>query len=71
MNRISLLAASHGTTKCEALQCLVDEAASANEKALKILEDHPDAYDAYRRFSCGFISFHATLKRYRLDELNL
>ncbi|KAF9467087.1 isoprenoid synthase domain-containing protein [Collybia nuda] len=71
VNRISLLAACRGSTKVEALRCLVNEAVTANDKILKILEPHRDSCNAYGRFSSGFIEFHVTLKRYRLDELEL
>jgi hypothetical protein len=71
VNRISLLAQCQGSEKTQILKRLVDEAVVANEKILQLLGPNREAYDAYRSFSCGFISFHVTLARYRLDELHL
>ncbi|KAF5373373.1 hypothetical protein D9757_009757 [Collybiopsis confluens] len=70
-NRISLLAASSGLSKIQVLHDLVNEAAIANDNVLEILKHSHAAYNAYRKFSCGFIGFHLALKRYRLVELDL
>jgi len=69
VNIISNLAGCQGISKIEALQQLSKDAAASHLKVLQILSPYPDAQTAYANFSQGYIWFHTSLSRYRLNEL--
>jgi hypothetical protein len=71
VNRISFLAAQSGRSKQAILRDLVEEAVAAHNNVLEILAPHPEALAAFRAFVPGYIGFHSSAKRYRLEELNL
>ncbi|KAJ6626459.1 isoprenoid synthase domain-containing protein [Mycena sp. CBHHK59/15] len=71
VNHISFLAAQSGRSKQAVLRDLVEEAVAAHNNVLAILAPHPEALAAFGAFVPGYIGFHASAKRYRLDELNL
>ncbi|KAF9456360.1 isoprenoid synthase domain-containing protein [Collybia nuda] len=71
VNRISLLAACHQISKIEALGRLADEAVEAHQRILRILSSDAEARTAYLMFCQGFVGFHTSFKRYKLDELEL
>ncbi|KAJ7706343.1 isoprenoid synthase domain-containing protein [Mycena rosella] len=71
VNRISFLAAQSGRSKQAVLAELVEEAIKAYTNVLAILAPKPEALAAFRAFAAGYIGFHATATRYRLDELKL
>lgn len=65
------MAQLHATSKIKALQEVVDKTVDTHERILTILKPHEDAYNAYMMYSCGYVGFHATCRRYKLDELAL
>ena len=69
VNIISNLAGCRGISKIEALGQLSKDVAASHLKVLQILSPYRDAQTAYANFSQGYISFHTSLSRYRLDEL--
>ncbi|KAJ6607568.1 isoprenoid synthase domain-containing protein [Mycena sp. CBHHK59/15] len=71
VNRISFLTAPSGRSKQAVLRGLVEEAVVAHNNVLAILAPYPEALSAFRAFVPGYIGFHASAKRYRLDELKL
>ncbi|KAH7912526.1 terpenoid synthase [Hygrophoropsis aurantiaca] len=72
VNHVSILAACQGISKIDALRQLVDATVEAHNKILRILEPRSAAYNAYIKFSRGFVDFHiAAEDRYKLDELCL
>ncbi|KIJ29346.1 hypothetical protein M422DRAFT_188608, partial [Sphaerobolus stellatus SS14] len=68
-NRVSLLAQYRQVSKHVVLQGLADEAVAAHQRVLQMLSHHTQAYDAYVKFSIGYVQFHTALSRYRLVEL--
>ncbi|TFK39619.1 isoprenoid synthase domain-containing protein, partial [Crucibulum laeve] len=68
-NHVSVVAMLHGLPKTTALELLAEETAAAHNRALQILKPHPEAYDAYDKYSHGYVRFHAASRRYRLHEL--
>ncbi|TFK39594.1 isoprenoid synthase domain-containing protein [Crucibulum laeve] len=70
-NHISVVAMLRGLPKTIALALLAEETAAAHNRALHILKPHPEAYDAYEKYSHGYVQFHTTSSRYRLHELKL
>ncbi|KAJ7438342.1 terpenoid synthase [Mycena latifolia] len=71
VNRVSFLAAQSGRSKQAVLSDLVKEAVAAHNNVLTVLAPYPGALDAFKAFEAGYIGFHASAKRYRLDELKL
>ncbi|KAJ6568244.1 terpenoid synthase [Mycena vulgaris] len=71
VNRISFLAAQSGRSKQAVLVDLVEEAVAAHSNVVAILTPHPEVLAAFRAFASGYIGFHATATRYRLEELKL
>ncbi|KAG2159168.1 isoprenoid synthase domain-containing protein [Suillus bovinus] len=69
VNYLSLMAASRALTKQDALRDLIEKTVQAHHNVLEFLRPRPEAYNAYVRFFDGYIKFHATLKRYKLEEL--
>ncbi|KAF9541909.1 terpenoid synthase [Agrocybe pediades] len=57
----------------EALQDVVDDTLKAHDRITKALEfsGNEKALACWRCYVNGYLGFHFTLKRYRLDELNL
>lgn len=68
---MSLVAASRGLTKRDALQVVIEKTMQAHQNILECLRPHLDAYDAYVAFFDGYIGFHAALRRYKLEEVML
>ncbi|OAX39479.1 terpenoid synthase [Rhizopogon vinicolor AM-OR11-026] len=70
-NYVSLVAASGGLTKQNALHVVIEKTMQAHDNILECLKPHPEAYDAYVSFFDGYIKFHAALRRYKLEEIML
>ena len=70
-NYVSLVAATRGLTKLEALQGLIEKTMQAHHNILECLKPHPEAHDAYVSFFNEYFKFHAALRRYKLDEIML
>ena len=71
VNRVSLLATCHQTSKLEALVGIADDAVAAHKRILEILSSQKEAYNSHVSFSQGVISFHRSFSRYKLDDLDL
>ncbi|KIL58153.1 hypothetical protein M378DRAFT_27705 [Amanita muscaria Koide BX008] len=68
-NYISVKARSKGCTNLEALQMAVDKAVKAYEESVAVLEQSPDALEAFQQFCKGYVDFHLADKRYKNAEL--
>jgi hypothetical protein len=68
-NYLSLMAASRALTKQDALNELIEKTVQAYHNILEFLKSRPEVYDAYVSFFDGYIKFHATLRRYKLEEV--
>ena len=66
---MSLVAATRGLTKLEALQELVKKTTQAHHNILECLRPHTEAYDSYVAFFDGCIKLYAALRRYKLEEI--
>ncbi|KAF8632727.1 hypothetical protein AX15_001723 [Amanita polypyramis BW_CC] len=69
VNLVSNIARCNGQTKLQVLKQLADESAEAHRETLAVLSQHPDALEAYRRFSAGYVHFHIASARYMLADL--
>jgi hypothetical protein len=69
INHISNMARCRGVSKIEVLRLLCDEVVTCHLQSLNILSPHHEAHAVYSKFSQGYIDFHTSLTRYRLDEL--
>jgi len=70
-NYLSLVAATRGITKVDALKVLIEKTSQAHHNILECLRPHSDAYDSYVEFFEGCLRLYASLKRYKLDEFML
>ncbi|KAG2124812.1 isoprenoid synthase domain-containing protein, partial [Suillus clintonianus] len=68
-NYLSLMAASRALTKEDALRELIEKTVQAHHNVLELLRPCAEAYDAYVSFFDGYVKFHATVKRYKLEEI--
>ncbi|KAG1860873.1 isoprenoid synthase domain-containing protein [Suillus subluteus] len=68
-NYLSLMAASRALTKQDALRELIEKTVQAHHNILAFLRPRPEAYDAYVAFFDGYVKFHATSRRYKLEEV--
>ena len=71
VNRVSLLASCRGISKIQVLKEMSHDAGHSYHSVLSILDAHPEATLSYKKFAQGYVGFHAGLRRYRLDELQL
>ncbi|KAG2146059.1 isoprenoid synthase domain-containing protein [Suillus bovinus] len=70
-NYLSLITASRGLTKQEALSELIEKTMKAHHSILEFLKPRPEVHDAYAAFFDGYVKFHATFGRYKLDAVPL
>lgn len=70
-NFISLLSASQGLDKMSVLATLAGDVAKSNDMIQATLRDDPDALQAWLNFMAGYVHFHTSNTRYKLDHLNL
>lgn len=70
-NFISLLSASQGLDKMTVLAMLASDVAKSNDLIKAILRDELDALQAWLNFMAGYVYFHTSNTRYKLDHLNL
>ncbi|KAF5329790.1 hypothetical protein D9619_009251 [Psilocybe cf. subviscida] len=70
-NYISQVAKAQGLTKNEVLKKLANDVANTTNRLNKILEGDPDAYHAWSGFKSGYIHYHISNPRYKLDDLHL
>ncbi|KAG1846124.1 isoprenoid synthase domain-containing protein [Suillus tomentosus] len=68
-NYLSLMAASRALTKQDVLQEIIDKTFQAHHNVLECLRPHAEAYDAYVSFFNGYVMFHASAKRYKMEEI--
>ncbi|KAG2369199.1 isoprenoid synthase domain-containing protein [Suillus spraguei] len=68
-NYLSLMAASRALSKPDALRKLVEKTVHAYHNVLEFLRPRPEAYGAYVTFFEGYVRFHTTLRRYKLEEV--
>ncbi|KAF9257260.1 terpenoid synthase, partial [Marasmius fiardii PR-910] len=68
-NLVTLLAKESGITKNEALQRIADDVAEADKIIMNGLAGDQMALECWKNFRRGYVCFHTSLSRYRLDEL--
>jgi len=68
-NYLSLVAASRALTKQDALHVIIEKTVQAHHNILECLRPHTEAFNAYVNFFVGYVKFHASLKRYKMDEI--
>ncbi|KAG2039920.1 terpenoid synthase [Suillus americanus] len=68
-NYLSLMAASRGLTKQDALYEVISKTVQAHHNVLKCLEPYSEAYEAYAKCCHGYINFHTALRRYKLKDI--
>ncbi|CAK5267583.1 unnamed protein product [Mycena citricolor] len=71
VNRVSFLAQQSGKTKQTVLVELVADAIQAHRNVLDALASTPAAQNVFQAFVAGYIGFHVSAGRYRLEELAL
>ncbi|KII93611.1 hypothetical protein PLICRDRAFT_49644 [Plicaturopsis crispa FD-325 SS-3] len=71
LNYVSSIAKYRNITKLEALRLVADKAVAHHAAVVRILSPHPEAADAFRSFSRGYVTWHTCEKRYKLHELEL
>ncbi|KII94514.1 hypothetical protein PLICRDRAFT_169261 [Plicaturopsis crispa FD-325 SS-3] len=71
VNQVSLIAKCRCITKREALRVLEDQVVAAHDNIVEILAPCEEAACAFKKFERSYIAFHTSLKRYKLDELDL
>ncbi|KAG0703989.1 isoprenoid synthase domain-containing protein [Suillus ampliporus] len=69
VNYLSLMAASRALTKQDALHEVIEKTVKAYHNVLEFLRPRTEAYNAYISFFDGYVKFHATLRRYKLEEI--
>ncbi|KAJ8517213.1 hypothetical protein ONZ45_g5589 [Pleurotus djamor] len=68
-NHVSILAKCQGKSKIEVLEGIVKETIACHRRLRHILADHDEGKEILEKLSEGYVSFHASLGRYRLDEI--
>ncbi|KAF9259671.1 terpenoid synthase [Marasmius fiardii PR-910] len=68
-NLVTLLAKESGITKYKALQNIADDIAEADKIIMNGLAGNQMALECWKNFRRGYVHFHTSLSRYRLDEL--
>lgn len=70
-NQISVLAARTKKLKLETFTDLTDTTIGLYKRIVKILERSPDACEAFRHYTAGYVRFHTSTTRYQLEDLDL
>ncbi|KAF8551268.1 terpenoid synthase [Imleria badia] len=70
-NQISTLAARTDKSKLETFGELTEATIGVYQSIAKILEGSPEACEAFKQYAVGYIHFHTSLARYRLEDLDL
>ncbi|KAG9223244.1 hypothetical protein PLEOSDRAFT_155013 [Pleurotus ostreatus PC15] len=68
-NRVSILATCEEASKHDILLRLVADASACHHRVLGILALHPASLEAYGNFARGYIGFHTSTPRYKLNDL--
>ncbi|KAF9261171.1 terpenoid synthase [Marasmius fiardii PR-910] len=68
-NFASMLAKESSISKYEAIQRIADDVAEADKNILRGLADNQLALDSWQSFKRGYVRFHTSCPRYKLDEL--
>ncbi|KAG2357605.1 hypothetical protein BDR07DRAFT_1463441 [Suillus spraguei] len=66
---LSRVAASRALAKQDILHEIIEKTVQAHYNILNCLRPHAEACAAYVSFFSGYVEFHATLKRYKMDEI--
>lgn len=70
-NHISTRAARTKKSKLETLDELTEAAIGHYSCIIKILDGCPEACEAFKHYAAGYVYFHTSSGRYRLEELGL
>jgi len=68
-NYLTLMAASRGITKLDALHEIIDKAMQVHHNILECLKPYKEAFGAYVSYFHGYIQFHLVAPRYKLGEI--
>lgn len=70
-NQISTLAARTDKSKLETFDELTETTIGVYRSIVRILEGSPEACEAFKQYAVGYVHFHTSLGRYRLEDLDL
>ena len=70
-NQISTLAARNKKSKLETFSELTETTIGLYKRIVKILEGSPEACEAFKHYAAGYVRFHTSTTRYRLEDLDL
>ena len=70
-NQVSTLAASANKSKLETFGELTASTIGLYKEIVKILENSPEACEAFKRYTAGYVYFHTSTTRYRFEDLDL
>ncbi|KAF8443150.1 isoprenoid synthase domain-containing protein [Boletus edulis BED1] len=70
-NQVSTLAARANKSKLETFGELTERTIGLYKTVVKILEGSPEACEAFKRYTAGYVYFHTSIKRYRFADLDL
>ena len=70
-NHISTLAARTMKSKLEVFGELTEAAIGLYKRIVKILQGCPDAREAFEHSAAGYVRFHTSSGRYRLEDMDL
>lgn len=68
-NHVSIVARCEGKTKEEVLRRITEDTVACHSRLQKILMNDREASEILDQLFEGYVSFHASLGRYRLEEL--
>ena len=70
-NQVSTLAARTKKSKLETFGELAETTVNLYKRVVKILEGSPESCEAFKHYTAGYVYFHTSIPRYRLEDLDL
>lgn len=70
-NQVSTLAARTKRSKLDTYSELTETTIGLYKQIVKILEGSPEACDAFKKYTGGYVRFHTSIPRYHLEDLGL
>lgn len=70
-NQVSTLAARTDRSKLDIFEELTETTVGLYKRIVKILEGSPEACEAFKHYTAGYVRFHTSTVRYRLEDLGL
>lgn len=70
-NQVSTQATRTNKSKLETFGELTETTIGLYKRIVKILEGSPEACEAFKRYTAGYVYFHTSTARYRFEDLDL